>query len=712
MVDNLSRWLRAVRPETDADGGWPATPEAEALLAAVQRTIAATGQANGAARAGTRRRALARGAAGRRFLLPAGALAVAAAVAVALIWTGGTPPRAGRGTTGALAPAPGGVPRLPAIRPAALLLSNYSSCPDLLAGLRSHTAATVGPYGLPMQPSPYLFGLQRNALAPSSAASMGPGTTSPDTSSTNVQEPGVDEPDIVKIDGSRLITLTDGVLRVVDVANHTITGSLDLTMYVGWQDAQLLVDGDRALIVLGGGMPGSVGPRMVMPGYWQTTGAATAMSTYLFVNLAGAPKVTGSLRATGSYLAARLIGSTVRLVVRSGPSINLPVYAGSDAKSLAANRAAVRRAPLSAWLPQYSLTQGAATTDYTVPCQQVSHPAAYTGASLLTIYTLDLTHLGAPPNPVSVAADGDTVYATSNSLYLASNPDWSCCPSPGVPAQQTEIHRFDISGSSPPTYLGSGSVPGRLLSQYSLSDYAGSLRIATTSGGFGSASQSSGVYVLNADTLAVTGQVAGLGKGEQIYAVRFIGALAYVVTFRQTDPLYVLDLHDPAAPKLVGSLQLDGYSDYLHDAGNGRLIGVGQQTSAAGQVAGVQVSLFDVSAPAKPMRTARVVLANTPGETTLDPHAFLYWPPTGLVVVPVQTWTPTQAGKVLVLKVAGATLSRIGVLANPLATGALDDGLGIQRSLIVDGALWTVSGSGVQVSDPSTLTRQSWISFG
>jgi len=698
VVENISRWLRSVRPKTDADDDWTSTPEAGEVLAAVHRMIGTAGDANGKTTAG---RARTRPTVGRQLWLPAVALACAAAVAVALASTGGT---TGTARPGAIAAAP----HLPAIRPAALLLNNYSSCTDLLAGLRAHTAAGVGPYGLPGRQMAY----PKFGVAIKHVAASAPSTAGANTSTTNVQEAGVDEPDIVKTAGDRLVTITDGVLRVVDDASQKVTGSLDLTAYEGWQNAQLLVDGDHALVILGGGYGGYSYP---VPAYARATGGVlSSLSTYLFVDLTGRPKVTGSLRAAGSYLDARLVGSTVRLVVSSAPTINFPNFSGSAAKSKAANQGVVRQAPLTAWLPQYSITNGADTTKYTVPCEQVSHPADYTGASMLTIYTLDLTHLGATPKPVSVAADGDTVYATSSSLYIASNPNWYCCPSPATAtatAQQTEIHRFDITGSTQPTYLGSGSIRGRLLSQYSLSDYAGSLRIATTSGGFGSATQSSSVYVLNADTLKATGHVDGLGKGEQIYAVRFMGPVAYVVTFQQTDPLYVVDLHDPAAPKVAGTLQLTGYSDYLHDAGNGRLIGVGQEASRAGRVAGLQVSLFDVNKPAVPTRTGHVVRSDAPGEANLDPHAFLYWQPTGLVVIPVQSWTPTQSGKVLVLKVSGATLSAVGLLANPLATGSTDDGLGIQRSLIVDGALWTVSGSGVQVSDPSTLTRQAWIPF-
>jgi uncharacterized secreted protein with C-terminal beta-propeller domain len=329
-----------------------------------------------------------------------------------------------------------------------------------------------------------------------------------------------------------------------------------------------------------------------------------------------------------------------------------------------------------------------------VPCSQVSHPKDYTAASMLTVYTVDPRAPGKDPVPISVAADGDTVYATSTDLYVASNPNWWwCCAAQWKGS--TEIHRFDISGVGAPAYLGSGKVPGRLLSQYSLSEYAGHLRVATQN------VRSSGVYVLDANTLAPTGHVDGLGRGEHLYAVRFVGPLAYVVTFRQTDPLFVVDLRDAARPKLAGEVKLNGFSSYLHDAGNGRLIGVGQETDSSGRITGLQVSLFDVRDPQHPTRTGQVVLKNTWGGQVLDPHGFLYWQPTGLVALPVTGQATTT--DVLVARVSGSTVEQQGVLANPAGS--------IARSLIVDGRLWTLSEGGIRVSDELTLVRQSWIAF-
>jgi uncharacterized secreted protein with C-terminal beta-propeller domain len=223
------------------------------------------------------------------------------------------------------------------------------------------------------------------------------------------------------------------------------------------------------------------------------------------------------------------------------------------------------------------------------------------------------------------------------------------------------------------------------------------------------------VTVLDDATLKVTGTVGGLGNNERLYAVRFLGALGYVVTFNQIDPLYVLDLSDPVHPRQVGSLELNGFSSYLHDVGSGRLLGVGQDTTPVNEGGGVYahmegllVQIFDVHNPSKPTRTSHITLANTPGQVEFDPHAFLYWAPTGLVAVPVGSWSAADNGKVLVARVEGTSLVKVGLVGN----GGNPDVSQIQRSMIVDGALWTFSTSGIRVSDQHSLAQQTWISFG
>src|SRR5262249_61306145 len=124
-----------------------------------------------------------------------------------------------------------------------------------------------------------------------------------------------------------------------------------------------------------------------------------------------------------------------------------------------------------------------------------------------------------------------------------------------------------------------------MINQYSMSEWEGKLRVATRLGQAWNqtAKAESTVYVLDG-SLREVGHVGGMGKGERIYGVRFVGPTGYVVTFRQTDPLYVVDLRDPATPRVTGELKINGYSAYLHPAGNGRLIGVGRSADDKGGV--------------------------------------------------------------------------------------------------------------------------------
>ncbi|MFC7590141.1 beta-propeller domain-containing protein [Nonomuraea antimicrobica] len=658
----------------------------------------------------------------------------------------------------------------------AVRLVAYTSCDDLLSGLREKTAENVTAYGFGnAMPIAYMEDA-------SSMASQAKGRAdTPEHSTTNVHEAGVDEPDLVKTDGNRVFTVTDGTLRIIDTATRKVTASLKLTEGDGGAGipGDLLVSGDRALVLMRGG---DVMYKSIVP---------PGDTRYVLVDLAGEPKVLSTIKPQGSYVDARMVGSTVRIVTRSQPDITFPQPQGetSEAELVKANQATVRRAPVDAWLPKIEITDasGAVKKD-TVACERVSHPAEYTGTSMLTVHTIDLAQgvTAAGTDPISLAADGDTVYGTGQSLYVASNPQWwfpvrplpavvpptttpapsdtattktpaptpsdtatstpppsdtptaqtppdgataapaeeptpdepavsmsasaprrpDPRPTPTVPPEETEVHRFDLSSPGAPRYVASGKVPGRLLNQYSLSEYDGHLRLATTLNSQDGSTSSSTVYVLKTDTMAKVGEVGGLGKGERIYSVRFIGPVGYCVTFRQVDPLYTLDLRDPAAPKVTGELKITGYSAYLHPGAEGRLIGIGQEASEQGRTLGTQVSLFDVSDPAAPRRMSQFFQKDSGSGAEWDPHAFLYWPKTGLSVIPL---TQQEESGALVLKIDDSGVRRLGMIHHPTQEGDYRYQPGIQRSLIIGASIWTFSYEGVQVNDLATLASQNWI---
>ena len=172
--------------------------------------------------------------------------------------------------------------------------------------------------------------------------------------------------------------------------------------------------------------------------------------------------------------------------------------------------------------------------------------------------------------------------------------------------------------------VSSGNVPGRLLNQFSLDEYNDYLRVATTLGGggwwFGIGSSqtesANDVYVLDKN-LKIQGSVKDLGLTERIYSVRFIEDRGYVVTFRQTDPFYVLDLSNPQKPALAGELKIPGYSSYLDPITKDRVLGVGQENWQ------VKISLFDVSSAANPAEKAKYILDEGWSDVLSTHHAFL-----------------------------------------------------------------------------------------
>ena len=598
----------------------------------------------------------------------------------------------------------------------------YDSCDDALAKLRAAITPHIGAYGIELG-GPHAFNSADGATdksapgaaAPGAAPESANGAAADPYSGTNVQEAGIDEPDTVKTDGKRILALRDSTLRVVDAATHALVkdipladpGSEDGAYFTG---TSMLLAGDRVLVISQNNGYVAYGPvdDKGVPGTGELRLALVDLN-------AGA--VTERFAFTGTSVDARLYGSTVRLVASSAPQLRFPgpVDGESPGDGMARNRRAVAESTIADWLPRYTHTgPDGAVNEGTVGCESMRHAFEYSATSMLTVLTFDLNAAMGTGSPVTIVADGQTVYGSPSALYVANDRRAFTME---APAPTTELYRFDVSNPGPPVYASSGTIPGYVLNQYSMSEYQGYLRVATTSDppyGSKSAKSHSGVYVLkqDGDALNQVGMVDGLGKGEQIYAVRFVGPTAYVVTFRQTDPLYVVDLSAPAAPAVAGELKITGYSAYLHPIGADRLIGVGQEATTSGRTTGTQVSLFDVSNPAAPGKLGEYEVPGTMSQVQYDPHAFLYWEATRTLVVPIGPgWGLRDGGRdetggALLLRVGETGLTRIGVVTHDAAdvyTGT------ITRSLVIGETLWTYSNAGLKATDLTGSTQVAWI---
>lgn len=227
----------------------------------------------------------------------------------------------------------------------------------------------------------------------------------------------------------------------------------------------------------------------------------------------------------------------------------------------------------------------------------------------LVAATLDIRDVDTLKTQAILGA-GENVYCTTETLY-ATSTDYNYTNTTkevfGFDSTQvqTQIYKFAIRNFDI-KYLGNGSVQGSALNQFSMDEHNGYLRIATTSGTWGD-SLTNQVYVLD-NAFQVVGKLEGVAKGETIKSVRFTGDTGYVVTFKQTDPLFVIDLADPSKPVIKGELKIPGFSAYLHPVGDGLLLGVGADGDDDGQNGGMKVSLFDVSDPQNPVECDKVTV--------------------------------------------------------------------------------------------------------
>lgn len=282
--------------------------------------------------------------------------------------------------------------------------------------------------------------------------------------------------------------------------------------------------------------------------------------------------------------------------------------------------------------------------------------------------------------------------------------------------QATQIHRLDIAdGAAGARYVASGRVFGAPLNSFALSEYAGALRIATTETDPATWETANHLFVLDTtpsdDVLPVTGQVIGLADGERIYAARFMGDRGFVVTFRQVDPLFTFDLADPTAPAQVGELKVPGFSTYLHPFGEDHLIGIGQDATEEGRVTGMKLSLFDVSDFAHPTLAHDHLFGQGWSEALYDHHAFTFWGPESLLVVPIEAWeTDTPRNGLNLFHVSTADgFTDVGFVDH--ADLLPDAWATMRRSVVIGDALYSLSTVGIKATGMANLDDRAHCLF-
>ena len=554
--------------------------------------------------------------------------------------------------------------------------------------------------------APQTTGPQRDTGATGVAA---PAPAQDGFSTTNNQEEGVDEPDAVKTDGRRIFVAAGGTLRAVSARAPRLLGSLALPAGAGHE---LLLRGDTLLVLssnVGAAPPPGDTPVAVASFAPPQPALDGTRIDEVDVSDPAAMRIRRTMTVDGTYVSARRNGDTARVVVASSPyAIAVPS---------AASRAA-------GWLPRERVVdrrRRRTVRHLAVGCRDVRRPVAFSGLGMLTVLTIDLERGLPAVDSDALMTDAQTVYGSAKSLYVATQRwvDPSTAPDRLPSTTTTALHRFDASAAGRTDYRAGGAVSGYLLNQFSLSEHRGVLRVATTeeplwASGQRARESESFVTVLDqfGERLEPVGRVGGLGRGERIYSVRFLDDVGYVVTFRQVDPLYTLDLERPTAPRVAGEVKLLGYSAYLHPVGADRLLGVGQDASEQGRVQGAQAVLFDVSQPRAPTVLGRLALGGSSSSAVeYDHRAFLLWPPSALAVLPVQSYGDRESDRfagAVAVGVSRAGLREAGRIAHEGAPGSAP----ISRSLVAAGRLFTLSDRGLLASDLASLGPVAWVPFG
>ncbi len=542
-------------------------------------------------------------------------------------------------------------------------LQPAGSCDDLLKWYVDHGIARVTPWGWEWA---RVYAMEDSGGFPQPApgdavSSAGSASTTPSTSSTtgtNVQEAGVDEPDTVKTDGRLLVrVLDDRTLVVYDVTGPEPVrlGSLSLT---GLDAPELLLSGDRVVVI---GQDADSSEGRIGPG-----------TRVLVVDVAdpASPTVVQETAYDSSLVTARLHGDAIRLVVSVGlPSLDFvePGLLRSEGSALKRNQEIVKASTLDDWMPHVTTVEadGTTATDELVDCGDVNIPAADAGLGTIAVVGFDAASAGdeaaQDPDVTAVATQSEIAYFSADHLYLATaayRGGWEqCCwDVPSMPTTgddgTTYLYGFDLDGTAT-TYAASGEVDGQIADRWSMDEYDGVLRVAvgptTRTGNFNSIV----TLTQQADDLAEIGRVDKLGENEQIMSMRWFDGMAVMVTFRQVDPFYAVDLTDPEQPRLLGSLKIPGFSSYLHPLGSHRMLGMGSAADPmTGQTSGAKAALFDVSDVTQPRELDTVsYAADATAQAALDPRQFTWLPDQRTALTVISEGYDGRTGYVSVLHI-------------------------------------------------------------
>lgn len=441
--------------------------------------------------------------------------------------------------------------------------------------------------------------LSSSAPATGTTSESATGTTQHTTTNTQVQ--GVDEADIVKTDGEYIYYLVNNTIRIVrcsDPENMVILGAIELTENVDYNlyPVEMYLYDNSLVVVL------RENSEYQPVSYSNSYGAVcdclcialktdTVIKCYDISDKEN-PRETFSHKITGEYVSSRVTDGKLITVAQ----FNIP-YNSVKAEDFSGACEVVK----DVCVPEYSVGNGEMQK---IPADRIEvfdekSPTCYTVTSIL-----NLNDMSQEPKMNALLGGGNELYCTKEEIFVAEQIYSTWTHDETLVATDslgnkfdiaTRIHKMKITDDGV-DYISSVTVGGMCINQFSMDKNGDYFRIATNGWNYNGSNQKTMVYVIDKD-MKIVGFLDNIAPSEQMKSARFMGNVLYLVTFMQTDPLFIIDLSVPEKPEIKGELKIPGFSTYLHPAGDGLLIGVGEGGTMTGTDGTAKISLFDVSDP-------------------------------------------------------------------------------------------------------------------
>lgn len=523
-------------------------------------------------------------------------------------------------------------------------------------------------------------------------------------SDTNTQVEGVDEADIVKTDGNYIYYLTKNNLKIVDAQKMSVMATVEFDE-TDFYSNELYVKGDK-VIVIGNRYESGRKEYSIDSMYTDimyAPGTSYTVIKVFDISNRAKPQLARTVEIEGYYLSSRMIDNDIYLMA------NKSIYAyelkNKDIDELDEKD----------YKPKYKDTAISDEIKY-VEFQDMCYIPNIETANYLNIVSFDVTN-NEKANVDTYLGAGSEIYASDKNLYITRVIyNYEEENNYREYETSTEIYKFNlVEGKC--NFDKAGEVPGGVLNQFSMDENGEYFRIATTSNkDWDSENNTNNLYVLNAK-LEIIGKVEGLAKGERIYSVRFMGDRAYMVTFVETDPLFVIDLSNPTNPTVLGELKIPGYSKYLHPYDETHIIGFGERTKVVNYGYGDQVitdgmkmALFDVTDPNNPKELYSVDIGErgTYSELLYNHKALLFSKEKNIIAFPISVteddYEVTFQGAI----VYGLNLEEGFTLKGEISHieegyDLYKSGNRVNRIIYINDKLYTLSNDLIKVTDMNTM---------